>query len=72
MTITPLGSRVEPRSDREDGDRMPSGTLVIGGGAAGTLAAIHLLEIGAAPVVLIERTAPLGRGTAYRTQTLPT
>ncbi len=74
MKITPL-SHLEPRAYEpsgllhgKDGDRMPSGTLVIGGGAAGTLAAIHLLQIGEGPVVLIERTAPLGRGTAYRTE----
>jgi uncharacterized NAD(P)/FAD-binding protein YdhS len=73
MTITPL-SRLERRTYEpsglvhgEDGERRHSGTLVIGGGAAGTLAAIHLLELGAGPVALIERTAPLGRGTAYRT-----
>ena len=73
MTITPL-SRLERRTYEpsglvhgEDGERRHSGALVIGGGAAGTLAAIHLLELGAGPVVLIERTAPLGRGTAYRT-----
>ncbi len=75
MTITPLGNRFEPWANEpsglvhgEDDDRMPAGTLVIGGGAAGTLAAIHLLEIGEGPVVLIERTAPLGRGAAYATE----
>jgi uncharacterized NAD(P)/FAD-binding protein YdhS len=75
MTITPLDNRLDPQAcepydlpHEENRAEIRSGTLVIGGGAAGTLAAIHLLEIGEAPVVLIERTAPLGRGTAYRTE----
>lgn len=39
---------------------------IVGGGAAGTLAAIHLVEAAAAPeIVLIERAAAIGEGVAY-------
>jgi len=41
---------------------------VIGGGAAGTLQALHLAKAGIGPVTLIERTREPGRGVAYSTQ----
>ena len=45
-----------------------SGTLVVGGGAAGTLVALHLLRAGPpSDVTIIERTSRLGAGLAYST-----
>jgi uncharacterized NAD(P)/FAD-binding protein YdhS len=41
---------------------------IVGGGAAGTFAAVHLLRAGApGPVVLVEREDRLARGVAYST-----
>jgi uncharacterized NAD(P)/FAD-binding protein YdhS len=40
---------------------------VIGGGAGGTLQALHLLRAGAGKVILIERARTPGRGVAYST-----
>jgi uncharacterized NAD(P)/FAD-binding protein YdhS len=40
----------------------------VGGGAAGTLQALHLLKAGAGPVTLIERARQPGRGVAYSTR----
>ncbi|HEY3766458.1 MAG TPA: FAD/NAD(P)-binding protein, partial [Gaiellales bacterium] len=46
----------------------PAEVAVIGGGAAGTLAAVHLLRAGArGPVAIVERADRLGRGVAYST-----
>src|SRR5205814_2845298 len=43
-------------------------SAIVGGGAAGTLAAVHLLQAGApGPIAIIERTDRLGRGVAYST-----
>lgn len=43
-------------------------SVIIGGGAAGTLAAVHLLRAGVrGPIVMVERTGRLGRGVAYST-----
>jgi uncharacterized NAD(P)/FAD-binding protein YdhS len=41
---------------------------VVGGGAAGTLQALHLAKAGIGPVTLIERARAPGRGVAYSTQ----
>lgn len=41
---------------------------VIGGGAGGALAALHLLKAGATDVTLIERAHAPGRGVAYSTR----
>ena len=41
--------------------------VVVGGGAAGTLQALHLLRSGAGAVTLIERAHAPGRGVAYST-----
>src|SRR5579871_6329932 len=42
--------------------------VIVGGGAAGTFIAVHLLRAGApGPVVLIERDDRLARGVAYST-----
>jgi uncharacterized NAD(P)/FAD-binding protein YdhS len=42
--------------------------VIIGGGASGTLTAVHLLRAGApGPIVLVERADRLGRGVAYST-----
>lgn len=45
------------------------GTVIVGGGAAGTLVAIRLLmdERGAGPVAIVEPDAVLARGAAYST-----
>lgn len=44
----------------------PESVVIIGGGASGTLAAIHLLTARSLPrVVLIERSGVLGAGVAY-------
>ncbi len=46
----------------------PAEIAIIGGGAAGALAAVHLLRAGAAgPIVIVERADRLGRGVAYST-----
>ena len=41
---------------------------IVGGGAAGTLQALHLAKAGIGPITLIERTRAPGRGVAYSTQ----
>ena len=41
---------------------------IVGGGAAGTLQALHLAKAGIGPVTLIERARAPGRGVAYSTQ----
>ena len=42
--------------------------MIVGGGAAGTLTAVHLLRAGApGPVVVVERDDRLARGVAYST-----
>ena len=42
--------------------------MIIGGGAAGTLTAVHMLRAGVpSPIVLVERADRLGRGVAYST-----
>lgn len=41
---------------------------IVGGGAAGTLQALHLARAGIGPVTLIERARMPGRGVAYSTQ----
>jgi uncharacterized NAD(P)/FAD-binding protein YdhS len=47
---------------------MPAECVIIGGGAAGTLTAVHLLRAGVrGPIVLVERSDRLGRGVAYST-----
>jgi uncharacterized NAD(P)/FAD-binding protein YdhS len=46
----------------------PERTVIIGGGAAGTLVALHLLRDEAtSEVTIVERTARLGAGVAYST-----
>jgi uncharacterized NAD(P)/FAD-binding protein YdhS len=45
-----------------------SSVVIVGGGAAGTFTAVHLLRAGApGPVVLVERDDRLARGVAYST-----
>lgn len=41
---------------------------IIGGGAAGTLQALHLAKAGIGPITLIERAREPGRGVAYSTR----
>ena len=42
--------------------------VIVGGGAAGTLAAVHVLRAGGrGPIVMVERADRLGRGVAYST-----
>lgn len=40
---------------------------IVGGGASGTLQALHLIRAGAGPVTMIERSRVPGRGVAYST-----
>src|SRR5687767_8357114 len=44
------------------------GVAVVGGGASGSLQALHLLRAGIANVTLIEREREPGRGVAYSTR----
>jgi uncharacterized NAD(P)/FAD-binding protein YdhS len=54
-------TRLRPRWSRET-------VAIVGGGAAGTLAAIHLVKRRAAPeIVLIESSHAIGEGVAYST-----
>ena len=50
---------------------MPIRIAIVGGGATGALAAVHLarrFDVGRADIVLIERSRDIGRGLAYSTR----
>ncbi|MBX6324950.1 MAG: FAD/NAD(P)-binding protein [Chthoniobacterales bacterium] len=59
MTMGDIRSRAELSAD----------VAILGGGASGTLLAIHLLRAASSPlqIVLLERKEKLGRGWAYGT-----
>src|SRR3982751_2152216 len=62
----PRGSGADRRNPRS-GDALTR-VAIIGGGAAGSLQALHLARAGIGAVTLIERAREPGRGVAYSTQ----
>lgn len=62
------GIATGPATD-DPADDLPDTVAIVGGGAAGTMIAIHALRLATAPlrIVLVEPAAALGEGVAYAT-----